>query len=102
MFTKQAEESGIVKVYKDSEKHARDFVHVRDLITGHKKFLNYRDQGVFNLGTGKSRNVLDIATEIAKKYRAKIEKVSMPKSLEHYYQTHTQADTTKLMKTLKQ
>lgn len=101
-FAKQAQETGIIKVFKDSDKQFRDFVNVRDVITVHKKFLNFRDQGIFNLGTGKAKSFMQVAEEVAKKYKAKIEKIPMPKNLEYSYQAFTQADTTKLMKTLKQ
>lgn len=101
-FSWQAQETGVIKVFKNSEKQFRDFIHVKDLITVHKKFLNYRDQGIFNLGTGKSKSFMQVAQEVAKTYKAKIETIPMPKNLEYSYQAFTQADTTKLMKTLKQ
>ena len=101
-FEKQARETGVIKLFKGSENYHRDFIHVNDIINVHKKFLNYRDKGIWNLGTGKTKTFMEIAEMVAKKYKAKIEIIPMPKDLENSYQSFTKADITKLMKTLKQ
>lgn len=101
-FAKQAEETGLIKIFKNSDKYLRDFVNVKEVITIHKKFLNYRDQGIWNLGTGKAKSFQQVAEEVAKKYNAKIGYISMPRNLENSYQEYTQADIYKLLKTLKQ
>lgn len=101
-FAKQAEENGLIKIFKNSDKYYRDFINVKEVITIHKKFLNYRDHGIWNLGTGKAKSFQQVAEEVAKKYNAKIGYVSMPRNLENSYQEYTQADIYKLLKTLKQ
>jgi len=101
-FEKQARENKTIKLFKNSDKYRRDFINVKDVITVHKKFLNYRNSGIWNLGTGTSKSFQEVAETISKQYKAKIEYTPFPKHLENSYQEFTQADISKLIKTLKQ
>lgn len=60
-FSKAEDE---IKVYGDCE---RDFTRVSDIVSGIVCALNYDKAGTFNLGTGKSKKVLDIAKLFGKK-----------------------------------
>ena len=57
-------------------------------------------KGLFNLGTGKTNNVEEIAKLIAEKYNAKIEYIDMPSKLKGQYQEYTCADNAKLHNTI--
>jgi ADP-L-glycero-D-manno-heptose 6-epimerase len=99
-FTKQAKETGIIKLFDNSDKYLRDFVPVEMVVDTHIKFLNVNESGIWNVGTGKAKSFQTIAEEIAKEYNAKIEYTPMPDNLKSQYQTYTQADITKLNQTL--
>ncbi|MBF0214997.1 MAG: ADP-glyceromanno-heptose 6-epimerase [Magnetococcales bacterium] len=94
---------GVVKLftgsggYGDGEQR-RDFVHVEDAV---KVNLFLADsgtiQGIFNVGTGKSRSFNDVARAlIASLGQGTIEYVQMPESLRAKYQSFTEADITQL------
>ena len=99
-FTKQAKESGVIKIFEGSENYKRDFIHVAQIVEYHKGFLNVDQSGVWNMGTGKAKSFYDVAKEVADEHNATIEYIKMPEILKGNYQEFTQADTTKLWKTL--
>lgn len=99
-FEKQAKETGVIKVFENSDKYHRDFIHVSELLDVQNRFLNISQSGLWNLGTGTTQSFLQVAESIADKYNAKIEEVVMPDNLKNSYQTYTCADTTKLKETL--
>ena len=99
-FTQQAKDQGIIKVFDNSAKYLRDFIHVSEIVNYHLKFLAIKESGVFNLGTGKTKSFLEVASEIGKKYPSKIEFIPMPENLKDSYQKYTCADVSKLNKTL--
>jgi ADP-L-glycero-D-manno-heptose 6-epimerase len=94
-FTKQAKETGVIKVFENSENYHRDFIHVSEIVDYHMRFLNDKRSGVFNLGRGKTMSFLDVAKEIAEKYNARIETIPMPEVLKSSYQEYTCADMRK-------
>jgi len=100
-FTKQAK-GGIekIQVFDGSNNYHRDFIHVSQIVDMHLRFLEVKESGTWNFGTGSTRTFLEVATEIAKKYPSQISFVSMPKELENSYQKYTCADMTKTNKTL--
>jgi ADP-L-glycero-D-manno-heptose 6-epimerase len=97
-FEKQAKELGIIKLFENSNNYYRDFVHVDNLIDVHKKFLNVKESGIWNIGTGKPKSFQQVAEEIAEKYKAKIEYIPMPDTVKNQYQTYTCANLDKLRK----
>lgn len=96
-FKKQANETGKIKVFENSDQYKRDFVHVSQVIDTHLKFFNITESGIWNIGTGTATSFLDIA----KSFNVPIEEIPMPEELKHSYQPYTCADTTKLNDTLK-
>lgn len=99
-FEKQAKETGVIKVFQNSEAYFRDFVHVDKVIDVHKKFFDVKESGIWNVGTGHCTSFMRVAIDIAEKYNAKIETIPMPKSLVGNYQHYTKADLTLLNSTL--
>lgn len=95
-FIKQAKETGTIKLFENSDRYLRDFVHVKDVCVTHEKMMSVKQSGIFNVGSGKTVSFQDVAECIARKYHAKIQYVPMPDQLKTQYQTYTQADLTKL------
>jgi ADP-L-glycero-D-manno-heptose 6-epimerase len=100
-FRQQAITTGVIKLFYGSHHYHRDFVSVEQVCDIHEKFLNIDDSGIWNVGTGNTRNFQSIADEVAKDTGARIEYVEMPESIRSQYQVYTCADLTKLNKTLK-
>jgi ADP-L-glycero-D-manno-heptose 6-epimerase len=74
---------------------SRDFVHVDDCVKVMMWLLDHPDvSGIFNLGTGKARSFLDLATAVfqALGKQPNIEFVPTPESIREKYQYFTQAD----------
>jgi ADP-L-glycero-D-manno-heptose 6-epimerase len=100
-FTRQATSGvGKIQIFDNSNKFHRDFIHVNQIVDMHLRFLEIKESGTFNFGTGSTRTFMEIATEIAQKYPSIIEFVSMPEELKNSYQKYTCADMTKTNKTL--
>jgi ADP-L-glycero-D-manno-heptose 6-epimerase len=99
-FTKQAKETGIIKLFEGSKNYKRDFINVAQIVDYHKRFFSVEESGIWNMGTGVAKSFYDVAKEIADEYNAKIEYIRMPQVLKNNYQEFTQANTVKLWKTL--
>ena len=96
-FQQQAAHNGVIKLFEGSDKYQRDCVSVHDVAVVHEKMMHETDAcGLYNLGTGKTNNVEEVAKIIAKKYDAKIEYIPMPTHLKSQYQEYTWADNAKL------
>lgn len=95
-FRKQARETGTIKVFKDSDKYFRDFVHVDDVCRVHEKLLHVDRSDIWNVGTGSPRSFLQVAEATATKENAKIAEIEMPEELRFQYQRYTKADRTRL------
>jgi ADP-L-glycero-D-manno-heptose 6-epimerase len=99
-FTKQAKESGVINLFEGSEGYKRDFIHVDQVVGHHKKFLDVKESGVWNIGTGVAKSFYDVAKEIADEHGATISYIQMPEVLKGNYQKFTQAIMTKTRSTL--
>lgn len=99
-FEQQAKSEGVIKLFKNSDKYLRDFIHVDQIIDYHKKFFDVKDSGIWNLGTGRPRSFQEVAEDIAEIHSAEIQYIDMPEVLKGNYQEYTCADLTKLMDTL--
>jgi ADP-L-glycero-D-manno-heptose 6-epimerase len=98
-FAKQAKETGVIKVFKGSDKFTRDFVHVDTVVDAHLAGINRMDLfsgGVYNVGSGYSRSFLDVAKDISLLHNAEIKEIPFPDNLKEHYQYHTQANIKKL------
>jgi len=90
-FEKQAQETGRIRVFEGSRDYRRDFVPVSQVIDTHLAFLNVKQSGVFNVGTGRTQSFY----EVAEQFGVPIEEIPMPEHLKPSYQTYTCADMTK-------
>lgn len=99
-FLKQANETGVIKVFTDSQNYLRDFIHVSKVVEIHRKFLNIKSTGIYNVGTGSARSFMEIAAIIATQTGATIQEIPIPQELLSSYQKYTCADLTKLTKTI--
>ena len=84
--------------YRDGEQ-SRDFIYVKD-VTGVLYFLmnHSSDSGIYNLGTGKARTFLDLATSVfsALNLPLSVEFIDTPADIREKYQYFTQANMAKL------
>ena len=96
----QAINNGVIKLFKGSENYFRDFVPVETIIDTHIKFLDVKESGIWNIGTGKVKSFQEVAEEIAFLYNVGIVYIDMPDNLKSSYQEYTKADLTKLNRTL--
>lgn len=99
-FTKQAKETGIIKLFENSHLYARDFIHIDEVVNYHLKFLDCKESGIFNIGTNGTKTFYDVANKIAEKYNAKIAYIPMPDMLKSSYQKFTCADMHKTKRAL--
>lgn len=93
-FTQQAK-TGVIRLFENSDRYCRDFIHVDDVIDTMVKFMGLDVSGLWNLGTGVATSFEDVAKEIASHYNARIEYIPMPEQLKQSYQEYTCADMTK-------
>jgi ADP-L-glycero-D-manno-heptose 6-epimerase len=101
-FTKQAKETGVIKLFENSQDYKRDFVPVQLITDTHQRFFSVDKSGVWNIGTGESVSFEDVARKIANEHGAKIEYIPMPVKLQGSYQKYTCANMTKTKNTLSQ
>lgn len=99
-FRKQAQETGVIKVFENSEQYFRDFIHVDEVLNTQFSFLDKKISGVWNIGTGRPKSFIEVAREVAEQYNAVIKTIPMPSNLVNSYQKYTCADLTKLNNTI--
>ena len=95
-FAKQAETTGVIKLFENSENYKRDFISVHEVINIHKKFFNVQESGIWNAGTGRTTSFENVARMVADQYNAGVEYIPMPDNVKAHYQTYTCADVTNL------
>ena len=88
--------TGEIRVFENSADHKRDFVPVEEVIDTHLQFLNVKESGIFNIGSGNPISFLDVANT----FNVKVVEIPMPEILKASYQKYTCADMTKTRKTL--
>jgi ADP-L-glycero-D-manno-heptose 6-epimerase len=91
-FTKQAKETGVIKIFEGSDDFLRDFIPVESVCSYHEQFLDKKISGIFNIGTGKPKSFSQVAEEVASLYNATIQTIPFPSHLRSHYQTYTKAD----------
>jgi len=96
-FKRQAEETGQISVFEGSDQFLRDFVHVSQVVEAHLKFLNVKESGIWNVGTGQPRSFMSVAEE----FGVPITTVPMPAILKDSYKRYTCADMTRYNNTVK-
>jgi ADP-L-glycero-D-manno-heptose 6-epimerase len=96
-FKRQAEETGQITVFEGSDKFLRDFVPVSQVVAAHVKFLNVKESGIWNVGTGQPRSFMSVAEE----FGVPITTIPMPDILRDSYQRYTCADMTRYNNTVR-
>jgi len=101
-FSIQAQSTGVIKVFEGSENMVRDFVPVDRVLDVQYEFIkkDINENGIWNIGTGKTTSFLDVALIFAEKYNVPVKTIPMPEHLKASYQYYTCADLTKLQNTL--
>jgi len=87
--------------YKDGEQK-RDFIYVKDVVDVlYFLYKQQKNSGLYNLGSGKARSFLDLATLTFKAMdmKPKISFIDIPEDIRENYQYFTEADMSKLKKT---
>lgn len=95
-FQQQARDLGHIRLFENSERYLRDFVPVQEVVDTQIKFLQVKESGVWNIGTGQARSF----REVAETFSCEIQEIPMPPALVSQYQTYTCADMTKTRNTL--
>jgi len=102
---KQIKEKGQVKLFRshnpefEDGKQLRDFIYVKDVVNVIYFLMNHKgESGLYNLGTGKARSFLDLATSTFKALNLKpnIEFIDTPEDIRDKYQYFTEAEMGKL------
>lgn len=103
--TRKIRETGQMQLFRShrpdfADGHqSRDFIYVKDVVDVLLFFLeNQTPNGIYNLGTGKARTFLDLATATfdALQLPPRISFVDTPADIRDTYQYFTQADMSKL------
>lgn len=101
----QVGENGRMKLFRSHSDgygdgmQMRDFVYVKDAAKATSHFISHEaESGLYNIGTGKARAFLDLASTVMKNMNREpdIEFVDTPEDLRSKYQYFTQADVSKL------
>lgn len=101
----QINSSGRVKLFRshrpdfEDGRQLRDFIYVRDVIdVCYFLMMNRKNSAIYNLGTGKARAFLDLATAVfhALNKPVDIEFIDIPSDIRDKYQYYTQARMDKL------
>lgn len=102
-FNEQLKKDGEVRLfegthgYKDGEQE-RDFVYVDDACAVNLWFLRHPGVGgIYNVGTGRAQTFNDVANAaIAWHGKGRVRYIPFPDVLKNAYQSHTEADLTRL------
>ena len=81
------------RLFKDSHLVFRDFVYIKDVIQANIKACNPKQSGIFNIGTGISRNFQEIADILQEEYNTDLGNEYIPNP-NIGYQNDTRADIT--------
>ena len=97
LFHKWVRNDSVIKVFDQSNRFYRDFVHVDDVFNLQYAMLDKEESGIYNIGTGRSTEIMGLAEDISKMTGKSIEVIEMPHELVRHYQKYTCADNTKIL-----
>ncbi len=116
-FFNQYRAEGKVKLFEGCDGYAdgeqrRDFIHIDDVVKVNLHFLDSGASGIFNVGTGRAQTFNEVAAATVNACRAAdgeaplplaelrgrgmIEYIAFPEALKGKYQSHTEADVSRL------
>jgi ADP-L-glycero-D-manno-heptose 6-epimerase len=90
-FTKQAKQTGNIKIFDLPGDGERDFIWVGDVCKAMQQ--ENRPSGIYDCGTCKTVKFSEVAKLVAEKYNASIEVIPFPEHLKRKYQFYTCANT---------
>jgi len=79
------------KLFEGSDQILRDFINIEDVVQANIKACNPKENGTYNVGTGKPRSFQDIADILQKELGTNLGTEYFPNPYDGY-QMHTQAD----------
>ena len=91
-FTKQAKETGAIKVFSEDGNGVRDFIWVGDVCR--IMIEDGRSSGIYDVGTKDPMSFTSVAKTVAAKYNASIITIPFPSHLKEKYQFYTCASET--------
>lgn len=90
---KQLTETGVLKIFENSNNYSRDFVYVEDIAKVVNFFLSNYHPGVYDVGSGVSNSFETVADTIIDSVgQGKKEYIVMPNDLKAQYQTSTSSN----------
>ena len=89
------------KLFEGSDSYYRDFIHVDDVFNLQFAMVDNPDSGIFNIGTGTSTSIEQLAIDVCKKFDRTVDIVPMPSELQAHYQVYTKADNQKILEATK-
>ena len=93
----QIQETGKVSIFENSRFYRRDFIWVEDVAKTIFHFVNNYKPGVYDLGTGRTRDFEILADTLCAEVKKGAKNfIPMPDDLRAQYQTDTKADVTAL------
>jgi ADP-L-glycero-D-manno-heptose 6-epimerase len=93
----QIQQTGQLKIFKDSNQYRRDFIYVEDVVSTIYHFVENYKPGMYDLGTGVSVDFDSIANIVINECgQGEKSMIVMPDDLKAQYQLDTKADTGKL------
>ncbi len=101
-WRRQLLQTGTIKLFGEYDGFAageqrRDFIHVNDVVAVNLWALNSGLSGIFNVGTGNSRTFNELANCLLAHYgQGECRYIPFPDNLRGAYQSHTQANLTRL------
>tara|TARA_B100001093_G_scaffold519145_1_gene606740 strand:+ start:411 stop:1415 length:1005 start_codon:yes stop_codon:yes gene_type:complete len=79
------------RLFEGSDRILRDFINIEDVVQANIKACNPKQNGIYNIGTGKPRSFQDIADILQQELGVDLGTEYIPNPYDGY-QTHTQAD----------
>lgn len=80
------------KLFVDSDKILRDFIYIEDIVQANILAMHPRENGVFNVGTGRARSFQSMVDILQSELGTSFECEYMPNPYIGRYQFHTEAD----------
>lgn len=80
------------KLFENSDKILRDFIYIEDIVQANVLAMHPKENGVFNVGTGKARSFQSMVDILQRELGTSFECEYIPNPYVGRYQFHTEAD----------
>jgi ADP-L-glycero-D-manno-heptose 6-epimerase len=88
------------RLFEGSDKILRDFIYIEDIIQANVLAMHPKENGIYNVGTGKARSFQSIVNTLQKELGTELECEYIPNPFVGRYQFHTEADIGSTMRGL--